>query len=774
MALSSPGIGSGLDVNSLVSKLMSVEQQPLVDLSTKEASFQSKISAYGSFQGMLSTLQGAVTSLSSASLFSAFSTSASTASYFTSSASSTASAGSYSLSVTALAQSHKLATNAYVDTTTAIGTGNITFQYGTYNSGTNTYSVNGAKPTQTVAIDAAHSSLSGIRDAINAANIAVSASITNDGTGFRLVLTSKDSGVANSLNVSVDNASLSALTYDPLAAGVKNLTQTMAAQNAALTLDGMALSKASNTITDAIQGVTLTLTQTTVAPVSMTVARDTASIQSSVTAFVNAYNAAQTGIKSLSAYNATNNTGSVLTGDATLRTIQNQMRSILNTPLTSAGGGLTSLSDIGVSFQKNGTLTVNSTKLATALADPSKDISTLFASVGKPTDSLVKFGTATAATLAGNYAVNITQAASQGTLSGSAAPATPPATSYTITALTNDTLTMAVDGISATVTLAAGTYTPTALAAQVQSQINGATALSSAGVGVSVGYIGTQGNAVGSAVAGLTINGTNNTVNLTVDGTAITATLASGTYTASTLAAEAQNKINAALAIASPGKSLVVSTSNSGVMTLNSDSYGATSSVSVTGGNGVLNLLGTPVSTAGTGTGTMLITSTHYGSTTSVTATGNAVATLLGGAPVSTAGTNVAGTIGGQGATGVGQALTGTAGNATGLTLTIAGTATGSRGTVAYASGYASQLAAALTSMTATTGTVASRINGIQNSIAAIGKQRDVVSRRLTGIEARYRAQFTALDLAVSSMNSTSSFLSQQLTSLANNPINLK
>ena len=770
-AISSPGIGSGLDINSLVSKLMAAEQQPLTDLAKKEASLQAKITAYGSFKGAMSSFQTAVGSLNSVSLYAGFSTSASASGYFTSSASTAASTGSYSLAISQLAQSQKLVTNAVADTTSTVGTGTITFEYGTYNSGTNVFSANAAKATQTVTIDAAHNTLGGMRDAINAANIGVTASITNDGTGYRLVLTSKDSGEANSLRVSVDNGSLSSLTYDPT--GVKNMTQTMAAQNANFTVDGMTISKASNTVTDAIGGVTLSLTQTTTSPVTLTVARDTASVVTAVSNFVKAYNDAQSSIKSLTAYNASNKTASTLTGDATLRTVQSQLRSILTTAIAAGGGGLTTLSDIGVSFQKDGTLTLNSTKLQTALADPTKDVSTLFAAVGKPTDSLIRYTGSTTSTKAGSYAVNITRAATQGVLQGSTAPATPPATVYTVDG-TNNTLGITVDSTSATITLTSATYTPTALAAEIQTKINGASALSSLGKNVSVGYNGTQGYASGSSAAGLTINGTNDTLNISVDGVAVSATLAAGTYTASTLAAEVQNKVNAALALASPGTSLVASASPSGKLTLTSDSYGATSGVSVTGGNAVGNLFGTATSTAGTGNGQMYIRSNNYGATSNVSATGNAVATLLGGAPASTIGVNVAGTIGGAGATGNGQQLTSAAGDSTGLSLTVSGTATGARGTVAFAAGYASQLSTALTNILSSSGMIDSRMTGIQASITAIGKQRDVLNDRLADLEKRYRAQFSTLDTLVASMQQTSSFLSQQLTSLSNNPITIK
>ncbi len=778
--LSSAGIGSGLNVTSLVSQLMATQQQPLVNLQVKQATYQAQISAYGSLQSTLSTLQTDAQNLSAANLYSAYSTTASASGYFTSSANATASAGSYSLAVTNLAQTNKLASTDYASTTSAIGTGTLTFNFGTYNNGTTppSFSTNAAQPSQSVTIGAANNSLTGISAAINAANIGVTSSISYDGSGYRLVLTSNNSGAANALQLGVSNAgnpgvgaSLTDFAYDPTqAAPVGKMTQTVAAKDAAFTLDGMAMTSASNTVTGAIQGVSLTLAQPTPvsSPVTLTVAANTSLIQSAVQSFVTDYNAAQASIKSLTAYNATTKTASILTGDSTVQSVQTQLRAILNTPLSTAGGGLNNLADVGITFNKDGTLALNTATLASVLADPSKNVSTLFASVGVPTDPLVSFGAATAATQGGNYALNITRAATQGTLAGSSAPG------LTITTGTNDSFNLNVNGIAAAVTLPAGTYTPTALAAQVQSQINGAAALSSAGVNVSVGYNGTQGSVAGSAAAGLTITaGVNDALSVMVDGAAVSVTLKPGaTYTAASLAAEMQSEINAALPA---GKSVAVSTSSGGVMTLSSDSYGAASSVNVTGGNGASNLLGAaPVTSAGTGTGTMLITSTQYGSASTVTAAeGDGGLSSLLGTPSSTPGLDVAGTIGGQAGVGIGQTLTATTGNAAGLTLTVNGSATGSRGTVAYASGIASQLATLLTNMTSSTGLIADRTNSLQTSITNIGTQTTQVNARLAAIQAQYQQQFSSLDTLMASMSQTSTFLTQQITSLQNNPIKI-
>jgi flagellar hook-associated protein 2 len=186
----------------------------------------------------------------------------------------------------------------------------------------------------------------------------------------------------------------------------------------------------------------------------------------------------------LSKYDAANKKASTLTGDATVRSVQTQLRGLFNTALSTAGGGLTSLSDIGVTFQKDGTLKLDSGKLTTALNDSTKDVSSLFAAIGKPTDSLIAFAASTTNTKNGTYAVNISQLATRGQSVGGGGAA------LTINSGSNDTLSITVDGVAATVTLAAGTYTATTLAAELQSKINGASALSSAGSSVAVAQSG--------------------------------------------------------------------------------------------------------------------------------------------------------------------------------------------------------------------------------------------------------------------------------------------
>jgi flagellar hook-associated protein 2 len=216
-------------------------------------------------------------------------------------------------------------------------------------------------------------------------------------------------------------------------------------------------------------------------------------------------------------------------------------------------------------------------------------------------------------------------------------------------------------------------------------------------------------------------------MDVTIDGVRASLTLAAGTYTAATLAAEVQSKINGASAFSGAGISVAV-THTGGILSITSNRYGSASNVGV-GGTGAVN--------------------------------------LLGAAPVGTVGVDVAGTINGAAAAGSGQYLTGAVGNAAdGLKMLVTGGATGSRGTVNYYQGYAYQLNNWLTNLLDSKGALSSRTDGINRSIKDIGTQQAAISRRLTDIEARYRKEFTALDTLIGSMTQTSNFLTQQLANL--------
>ena len=479
------GVGSSLDVNSLVTQLMAAEQQPITALATKEAKYQSQLTAYGSLKGALSTFQSSVAALSNPAKFTAVSATITDTTLATVTASASAMSGRYSMNITQLAQSQKLqSSSAFTAASTTIGSGTLSISFGTYSADLSGFTINPDKTTKTITIGSNQSSLSGVRDAINAANAGISANIISDGTSSnRLVITSTDSGSANALKITVadsdssntDNAGLSQLAYDGTSPLTSHMAQPtgMEPKDALLTIDGIQIKKPSNTIADAISGMTVNLFKT--GTTDLTVKQDTAAIQSAVQTFVTAYNTLNTTITTLSQYDITNKKAATLTGDSTLNSLKSQLRNVFNTPLSTAGGRLSVLSDAGITFQKNGTLALDTAKLSTVLNDATKDVSTLFSAMGKPSDSLIRFDNSTTDTKNGLYAINVSQLATQGKAVGSAQ--TFP---LTITSGQNDALSLQVDGIVATVKLTAGTYSSASnLAAQIQSNINGATSLSS-------------------------------------------------------------------------------------------------------------------------------------------------------------------------------------------------------------------------------------------------------------------------------------------------------
>jgi len=387
MATTSVSSSSGLDVNAIVTGLMSIERQPITKLNAKQTTAQAKISALGMIQSKVATLQTAAQKLgsSSASSLKSFTTTSSDTAVATTSASSTAVAGTYSLAVTSLAQSQKLVATGQTSSTAAIGSGSatvVTFDLGTISGGTLSSGVysgatftSAGSSTHSITIDSSNNTLEGIRDAINAASMGVTATIINDGgsSPYRLALSSDTTGLNQSVKITTDGADSAIntlLANNP--AGTQNLTQTVAAQNANFTVNGVAISKTSNNVTDAIQGVSLTLGKITASDATLTVARDTSAVSTAVSDFVTAYNDLYSSMKNSFAYKS----GSALAGDASLRSLQTQMREIASTSVSS--GTLTNLSDVGITFKTDGTMQQDSAKLTSAMTSNFNDVANLF------------------------------------------------------------------------------------------------------------------------------------------------------------------------------------------------------------------------------------------------------------------------------------------------------------------------------------------------------------------------------------------------------------
>lgn len=891
MGISSPGIGSGLDVSTLVSKLMAAESIPLQDYDTKSGALQTQIQAYGQLSGAIGSFQGALSSLSSASTFQGLTASPSSPDVMSASASSTAAPGSYRINVSQLAQAQSLNTPGQASMTATIGSGvstKLTFEFGslsggnfglsgtalpakatasgiakgslsingtvigtdsttksaqaladainaqsdttgvtaavgttttsatlfggsghpsfgavatdanssyalsvagvqiaaqgagtdanngvqvtaasidatlgadnattralaaagitfsgkaadgslsfsaadgsaidvsesasgggvtgglnnsgTANSGSSasasaglilsstdgspitvggtnpalaglsagtggsysgaSFNLDGTQTISTVTLDPGNQTLAGIRDAINKANIGVTASIVSDGssTPYHLVLASSKTGanatmkiaVASSDGSAADPALANLLSYDP--AGTQALQQTSAAQDTLLNVNGIAVQSHTTDVSDAISGVTISAKQTGAS--SLTVARDTASVTKAINGFVSAYNSLNSTISKLTAYNADSKQAGALQGDFTVRGIQSQLRGQLGQAVEGLDG-LTTLSQIGVSFQKDGSLAVDTTKLNTAMTNNYSDIAGLFAAVGQASDGDIKVAGSTAATKAGNYAVNITQMATQATLTSASAlaPSTTIAADTTWSVTLNQTTPTTASKVQ-NISIPAGTYSPSELAAVLRSSINGSS----------------------------TSSGSGDTVAASIDA--------------------------------------------NGKLLLSSTKWGAGSNLSVS------------------------------------TVSGTDPATLLGSTATAT-GVDVAGTIGGVQATGNGQTLTGAVGSSVeGLQLSVTDGTTGARGDIGFSQGYAVLLNSLATSFIGTSGLITNRTTGLNNSIKSISDQKAQFQTHLDDLQKMYTTQFNALDTMLSSMQSTQSYLTQQLASIAAN-----
>ena len=385
MAITSTGIGSNLDVEGIVSKLMSLEQKPLTVLSAKEAGFQAKISALGTLKGTLSALQDAVSALipaagsSAFDKFSVFKAQVADAAIASATTTSDAVPGTYSLEVTQLAQQHRIATATGVsspfDGNNKLigGGGTLTISLGTQSESSS------AKTTALTIADGA--TLDEIRDAINTAKAGVSATVINGVDGKQLVLVSDSVGSDQNITLS----GIAGLSYDGADGDADEFVELQPAQGSAFKLNGIAVTAESNTVSTAVDGLILTLTKKSEADVStlVTITRDSSSLTEGINALVKAYNDFNATANSLGSYDATTRVAGTLNGDSTLRAAQSILRNALGqAPAGLADTTLQRLSDIGVGIQKDGSLTVNSTKLKAAIDRNLTGVADLVAAYG--------------------------------------------------------------------------------------------------------------------------------------------------------------------------------------------------------------------------------------------------------------------------------------------------------------------------------------------------------------------------------------------------------
>jgi len=369
MTISSAGIGSGLDVNSIVTQLMAIERQPLTALETKATAIQSTVSEYGKIKSAVSTLRDLASKLASSTTWAQTITNSSSTAV--SATTNNSAAGSYSVEVQALASVQTIATGAAVPATTTPGAGTLHIELGTYGAGQTSFTPKAGATAVDIAVTATDT-LATVRDKINAADAGVTALIMTDASGSRLLIRSNTSGAANAFRTS----GIASLAFDP-SAGVTAMTQSQTAADAAATVNGLAVTSPSNTLSNIVDGLTLNLSTLTTGPVTVNVVTDTESLKKTITDFAAAYTALVKLIAADTKYDPTAKKGGILQGDSAAVGLQRQMRTLAGAS-SGASALFGHLSDVGLELQGDGSMTVNATKLANALGNLA-EVKSLFA-----------------------------------------------------------------------------------------------------------------------------------------------------------------------------------------------------------------------------------------------------------------------------------------------------------------------------------------------------------------------------------------------------------
>ncbi|WP_024851366.1 flagellar filament capping protein FliD [Hydrogenovibrio kuenenii] len=633
------------------------------NLDSENTKYTTQLSGFDTLQQALQGFSSQISALTSLTSFQQKSVTSSDPSVIDATVTGTPANSSVQVEVQNLATAQTLATpTAFSSTNSVIGQGTLSFTV--------------AGTTNNITIDSSNNTLTGIQNAVNAANIGVSASVVNVGTGYKLVFSSKETGASNQMTVSVtgdtDGNNTDALGLSQLINA--NMNQTIPAQDATMVVNGLTVNSATNDAAGVIPGVTLNLKSAALGVTNtLQIGSDTSGLDKNISDFVDLYNSLQSVLGTLGSYSAPKTDASgnpvqgdqtgALKGDSALRDIQSQIRESLFNSLPGLTGSIQSLADIGIKTNLDGTLSLDKTALSDALASNPDAVGKLFAANATSTDSLVTYKGSTADTVEGSYNLTVNVAASQAAITGAATAGG----NITIDN-TNNTLQVSVDGSSsATLTLASGTYTPNDFATLMTQAINNDPTIKSGGSSVAVQY--------DTATQAFTVN--------------------SAKY----------------------GSSSTLSLDAGTLLTTGAAGLAVTSQVTGQDVQGSLDQNGTSYTFMGDGQHVI-------------------INSILAGSPK-------------------------------GLELNIAGSQTGARGTVDFNRGYADKLTKLFSDLTdSTSGLIGTRISNIQTKLDDIKQKQTQVDDRYNRILARYQMQFGALQSLLSKMDTTKQSLTASLAGL--------
>ncbi len=464
------------DVNALATALATS------DIAARKAGYEAQQTKYANKQAGMDLLQQAfrglqigLADLGSAATFTKVSANSSDASAISATINGKPTPATYNVVVNQLAQAQSVASGAYASQTSPVGEG--------------TFSITVGGVSKDITIGATNNSLSSLRDSINSAGLPVNASIVNDGSGYRLLMSSQQTGVANAISVNVtdsDGNNTDTTGLSRLAS--VNLTTTVAAQDANLTINGLNLNSSTNVVEGAIEGLTLNLNKAEAGVAkTITIGANTTDLKDKVQSMVEDYNAMVGIMANLGSYSKDDQdpTKGALAGDSALRSARSQLREMLN--FRSNTGGIQSLADAGVVSNRDGTIKFDESRFNAALtADPTA-VSKMFAAVATASDPQVAFIGATDKTVVGKYSLDVVQAAKQATYLGATAAGL--ATDPMVIDASNNSFSLTLNGTaSSTLTLAQGSFSRTEVAGMLQAAINNDSAIKGKGYAVNVTF----------------------------------------------------------------------------------------------------------------------------------------------------------------------------------------------------------------------------------------------------------------------------------------------
>lgn len=354
MSFRSGGIMSGLDTNTLIQQLVSIERQPIVNLQTRQSDYQMQISKFGELSSKLSDLKTALEAIDSRKELLALTASSSEEKIVRVTATGDASPGSYDVTVAQLAKAEKNRGQAFTAATDEVKAGTLTL------------TVKDDDPVDIAITEGM--TLQDVANEINASDAAVSASIVNDGTSSYLFLTGLETG--HTVGGAADDAIVISESYTGGTGTELSLTQTQQAQNALFNVDGLAIEKETNAVTDVVQGLTLELvgkTDATTPSVALSLVPDVDTVKDRFQGFVNAYNSVMDFVQRESSVAEGGKRSTKLAGDPVLFRVQSQLQMIVADVVSGATSDYDSLAAIGIKTASSGKLSLNAADLTKAL-----------------------------------------------------------------------------------------------------------------------------------------------------------------------------------------------------------------------------------------------------------------------------------------------------------------------------------------------------------------------------------------------------------------------